>query len=116
MRQFFKFVFATMTGILLLFILFIGIIAIIASTAGKEKTATVESNSILKLDLNYNIPEQTEDNPFASLSIGDFKPKKAIGLTDIRACIKKAKTDDNIKGIYLELGINNNGFATLESI
>jgi protease-4 len=117
MRQFFKFVFATMIGIVLLVVLFIGIVAIIASSAGKEKKATIAANSILKLDLNYHIPEQTENNPFNfSISGGDWKPKKAIGLTDIRACIKKAKTDDNIKGIYMVLGINENGFATIESI
>jgi protease IV len=116
MRQFFKIVFATMTGIVLLFVLFIGIVVAIAGSAGKDKTAAVDTNSILKLDLNYNIPERTEDNPFAGLSLGELTPKKAVGLTEIRACIKKAKEDDNIKGIYLELGINNNGFAMIESI
>ena len=116
MKQFFKFVFATMTGIILLFLLFIGIVAAIASAAGKEKKSTIEANSILALDLNYRIPEVTDNNPFAGLSVGNMNPKKAVGLTEIRACIKKAKTDDNIKGIYLELGINDNGFATLEAI
>src|SRR3569832_8470 len=102
MRQFFKFVFATMTGIILLFVFFLGILIAIAAAAGKDKKATVEANSILKLDLNYHIPEQTNNNPFAGLSAGSFEAKKALGLTDIRACIKKAKTDDNIKGIYMD--------------
>jgi protease-4 len=116
MRQFFKFVFATMTGIILLFVFFLGILIAIAAAAGKDKKATVEANSILKLDLNYHIPEQTNNNPFAGLSAGSFEAKKALGLTDVRACIKKAKTDDNIKGIYMDLGINENGFATIEAI
>src|SRR5688572_19429116 len=104
MKQFFKFVFATITGLILFSLLFIGLLVGIAAAAGGEKEAKVEANSILKLDLNYKIPEQTsEANPLASLGSGDFGPKKAIGLTQIREVIKKAKSDDNIKGIYLEL-------------
>ncbi len=117
MRQFFKFVFATITGLFLFMLLGIFIIIGIAAAAGKDKKATVAANSILKLDLNYDIPEKSNDNPFAGMNVFNLKPqKKAIGLTEIRECIAKAKKDDNIKGIYLELGINDNGLATLEVI
>ncbi len=117
MRQFFKFVFATITGLFLFILLGIFILAGIAASAGKEKKATVAANSVLKLDLNYAIPEKTNDNPFAGMSIFNLKPsKKAIGLTEIRESIAKAKKDDNIKGIYMELGLNDNGLATLEVI
>ncbi len=116
MRQFIKFVFATVIGLFLFCVIGILIIAGIAASAGKEKVATVKSNSVLELDLNYDIPEKTVDNPFAGFASGDFKAKKAIGLTEIRDCIKKAKTDDNIKGIYLPLGLNGNGYATLGAI
>jgi len=116
MKQFFKFTFATILGLFLFFIISFLILLGIAGAASSEKEAKVEANSILKLDLNYAIPEKTSENPFAGFSAGDFKPKKAIGLTEIKQCIAKAKTDDNIKGIYLELGINDNGYATLEVI
>lgn len=116
MKQFLKFTFATVLGIFLFFVLGFFILLGIAGAASSEKVAKVEANSVLTLDLNYAIPEKTSENPFAGLSTGDLKPKKAIGLTEIKACIAKAKTDDNIKGIYLELGINDNGYATLEVI
>jgi protease-4 len=116
MRQFFKFVFATITGLFLFLVIGIFILIGIAAAAGKEKPAKVKANSVLTLNLNYSIPETTVDDPFAGISKGDFKNKKYIGLTQIRECIKKASTDDNIKGIYLELGINDNGYATLEAI
>jgi protease-4 len=116
MKQFFKFTFATILGMFLFFIISFLILLGIAGAASSEKEAKVEANSILKLDLNYAIPEKTSENPFAGFSAGDFKPKKAIGLTEIKESIAKAKTDDNIKGIYLELGINDNGYATLEVI
>ena len=115
MLQFLKFVFATIIGIVLFFVICLFLLIGFAASASKETIATVKSNSVLKLDLNYNIPEKTVDNPFAGLSIGNPKlSKKAIGLTEIRQCITKAKTDDNIKGIYLDLDLNDNGYATLE--
>lgn len=116
MRQFFKFVFATIVGLFLFMVIGVILIVSLAAAAGGDKKVAVKANSILKLDLNYNIPEKTDDNPFAGLSLGNLKPSKAIGLTEIRESIKKAKTDDNVKGIYLDLGINDNGLATLEVI
>ncbi|MFM2305729.1 MAG: hypothetical protein RLZZ367_398 [Bacteroidota bacterium] len=117
MKQFLKFVLATIVGLALFMVLGIFILIGMAASAGKETKATVAANSILKLDLNYQIPEQSSDNPFAGVSV--FNPKlskKAIGLTEIKECIAKAKTDDNIKGIYIELGLNDNGLATLDVI
>lgn len=116
MKQFFKFVLATMTGLFLFIGLGIFILIGIAAAAGKEKTATVKSNSVLKLDLSYPIPEKTSDDPFASFDFNTMKSRKALGLTEIRECIKQAKTDENIKGIYLEMGITDNGYATLEAL
>lgn len=117
MKQFLKYVLATITGIVLLTVLGLFILFAIASAAGKEQKATIAANSVLTLNLNYSIPEKNSDNPFAGMGLFNLKPqKKAIGLTEIRECIAKAKTDDNIKGIYLELGLNNNGLATLEAI
>lgn len=117
MKQFLKFVLATIVGLALFMVLGIFILIGMAASAGKETKATIAANSILKLDLNYQIPEQSSDNPFAGVSV--FNPKlskKAIGLTEIKECIAKAKTDDNIKGIYIELGLNDNGLATLDVI
>ncbi len=116
MKQFLKFTLATIFGLFLFTVISILMVVGIASAAGKEKVAKVEPNSVLKLDLNYSIPEKSNDNPFAGLDMFNTTPKKAVGLTEIRASIKKAKEDANIKGIYLEMGINDNGYATLEAI
>lgn len=116
MIQFLKFVLATLVGLFLF--CFLGVLFLIglASSAGKEKKAVIEANSVLKLDLNYTIHEKNEDNPFASLGLGNSKLKKGTGLTEIRECIRKAKTDDNIKGIFLDLDLYSNGLATTEAI
>lgn len=116
MLQFLKFVLATIVGIFLFTLLFFGILAGIATSAGGEQAAMVKPNSVLKINLNYSIPEMTTSNPLAGLSPTNLSIKKAIGLNDIVAAIDKASKDDNIKGIYLEMGVNMSGYATLDVI
>lgn len=116
MRQFLKFVLATLVGLILFCFLGFLFLAGLVSSVSKEKKTTIEANSVLRLDLNYPIHEMNDDNPFAALGLGNSKLKKGTGLTDIRQCIKKAKTDDNIKGIYLDLGLYSNGLATTDAI
>lgn len=119
MKQFFKFMFASMLGLilgsfLLLFIL-IGIIGSLAS--GDSKTeVTLKENSVLELDLNYIIPERTRNNPFEQLPFPGMKNSKAYGLDEVLNVIKKAGDDANIKGIFLRAEISPNSYATLEEI
>ncbi len=119
MKQFFQFMFASMlgfviSGVILIFVL-VGAIAGLASK-GKKQEVNAETNSILKLNLNYAIPERTSNNSFENFNFQTFESKNDAGLDDILKNIIKAAADDNIKGIYLELGINMNSFATLEEI
>ncbi len=116
MGQFFKFTFATIFGIFLFLVLSLLLLVGIGAAASGKKTTNIESNSILKLELNYNIPEKSNEDPFADIDLQTFKPKKAVGLAEILKSIEHAKTDKNIAGIYLPLGITPNGFATLEAI
>lgn len=116
MKQFFKFVFATITGIILsvivLIILTIGFIA----AAGREKKVTVEDNSILHVDLSYAIPERTQSDPLSELGFLGISGKNTLGLNDILSNIRSAKTDNHIKGIYLDSQFMMSGFATLEEV
>lgn len=114
MLKFLKYVFATIVGIFLFFFLGFILLVGIVKSAGKEKAVAVESNSVLKLDLNYKISEKSEDNPFAAFDFNTMKSKKATGLYDICETLKAAAKDSKIKGIYLPMGINPNGLATIE--
>ncbi|OJW14822.1 signal peptide peptidase SppA [Mucilaginibacter sp. 44-25] len=116
MKQFFKFVLATVVGITLVFVIgFAILLGIIAAAAGSEKTVQVESNSILHIKFDYQINERTPNNPFNNLPFfGDRK--RNLGLNDILTSIKKAKTDDRIKGIFLDESYMMNGQATTEEI
>src|SRR6201985_289311 len=115
MKQFFKFVLATMLGLILTSLILILIVVGIIAAASGDKTVEVEPNSVLRIAINYTISERTPNNPLAGLSFlsdGD----KSIGLNDILANIKKAKTDNNIKGIYLDESYMDSQEATVEEI
>jgi len=70
----------------------------------------------LRLDLSYEMPEKTDDNPFRDFSFTDFQLNTKLGLNDVLANIKKAKDDDRIKGIFLDFGSFPNGAGTAEQI
>lgn len=119
MKSFFKYVLATVTGIVIsfvvLFIVFMGIIGAIISSASSDPEVAVKSNSVLYLSFDYAISERTESNPLGSLNLPGYSTK-SIGLDDILARIRSAATDDNIKGIYIDAGSVGTGFASLKAI
>ncbi len=120
MRSFFKYVLATITGIIistvLLFIIFIGIISMMVSSVGSSTEAVVPTNAVLFIDLNHEITEKSEPNPFENMELPGLVSTKSIGLNDIVSRIKAAKKDGNIKGIYLNVAGAGTGFATLKAI
>ncbi|MBP1638223.1 MAG: signal peptide peptidase [Bacteroidetes bacterium] len=120
MKQFLKFTLATIVGIiitsLLSSLLFFGLIGAIASST--EKTVKVQSNSVYELDLEGQLVERSEDDPFSGVfadAVGKYEVKN-IGLDDVLANISKAKDDVNIKGIYLKGGTLSGGYASVKEI
>lgn len=116
MKQFFKFVLATVVGIILSTIIFILVLVGLIAGASADKTAQVDANSLLHIEIKYPIAERTANNPLANLSFLGLDGDKSIGLKDILANIKKAKTDSNIKGILLDESYMLSGQATTEEI
>ncbi|WP_345955376.1 signal peptide peptidase SppA [Mucilaginibacter sp. PAMB04168] len=116
MKQFFKFVLATVVGMFIVgVIMLILVVGIVASASG-DKDVDVKDNSILTISLKNAVPERTPNNPLAGLDFLGFDDDKSVGLNDILASIKKAKKDDNIKGIYLTDSYMLSGQATTEEI
>ncbi|WP_395625394.1 signal peptide peptidase SppA [Daejeonella sp.] len=120
MKDFFKFVFASMIGFILsflvVFLLLIAIITAMVSSAGNDSKVSIASNSVLHVSLDYPIKERTDKNPFADLSLLGLESKKTLGLNEILANIEDAKSDDRIKGIYLDVSSLTSGMATIEEI
>lgn len=116
MKQFFKFMFASMlgfmiAGLILLFLAF-GIVVSIASFS-KDPTV-VQPNSVLHLKLDQPIADRTPANPFSSMNFTGFKTSP--GLNDILKNIDKASRDENIKGILIEPMLIPAGISTLSEI
>ena len=120
MKQFLKYfiasTFGVVAGLFLLFFILIGIGSSIANKAASEKDLEVKPNSVLKVSLNYPIEERAAQDPFANFNFESFEPKKAPGLFEIKKAISKAKSDDNIKGIYLDAASISAGSATVDAI
>lgn len=116
MKQFFKFVFATIVGITLMAVIGFAILLGLIAAASSEKAVVVDANSVLHIKFDYQINERTPNNPFNNLPFLGFDKKRDLGLNDILASIKKAKTDDNIKGIFLDESYMISGQATTEEI
>jgi protease-4 len=115
MKQFFKFVLASIVGFLVVSVILIVIIIGWVASSG-EKTVESEPNSVLKIALKYSVTERTPDNPLSGLGFLGIESEKTVGLNDILANIKKAKTDENIKGIFLDESDVSLGVATSEEI
>ena len=120
MRQFFKFLFASMLGfvlgsILLVFIL-AGMISAAVNSFDDEKVTEVKSNSMLFLDFEKPIVDRASKNPFENINFNTFESEPSAGLNTILENLRKAKEDKNIKGIYMELSTINTGIATVEEI
>lgn len=120
MPNFVKIFFGSCLGTLLALvaifcIAFFGLIGLAAGSGGGEKPS-VEANSILKLDLNQ-LPELT-GNVDANSNFASFELEmdEVLGVHDIIRLIERAKTDDDIKGIYLSSSMQSGGFTKLRLI
>ena len=120
MKEFFKFVFASMIGFILsffvVFLILITIVVAIVSSAGSDEKVSPTSNSILHVRLDYPIKERTDKNPFAELGLIGFESKQTLGLNEILENLAQAKNDEHIKGIFLDVSSLAAGFATIEEV
>jgi protease-4 len=97
-------------------LLLLVLVTAIVSTAGSDGKVSVTSNSVLHVSLDYPIKERTDKNPFAELNFLGLESKKKLGLNEILQGIEEAKSDDHIKGIYLDASSLESGMATMEEI
>lgn len=119
MKEFFRSFFASLLAFfvfcLLLFFIIAGIISGVSQQFDAPKTS-VKPNTVLRINTNYAIVEQTQTGMPTGLGLLGINDDQGMGLNDILINIKNAETDDHIKGIYLELGLNQNAYATLQEI
>ena len=108
----------TLIALVINFFIKVGVVSSMISSLSKdtETSTTVKPNSVLYMKLDYEIPDRTVDNPFGGISFNSMETKDATGMTEILRNIEHAKTDPNIKGIYMELSSIPTSTATLQEI
>lgn len=118
MKGFFKYLLASILGVIIaMFLFFFIVMGIIGAAVSKQDQAVkIEKNTILHVTLDQVITDRSTKNPMESFDFANFKPVAQLGLNDILENIKKAKTDENISGIYLDLDVIPAGIATIEEI
>ena len=115
MKNFFKQVLATVVGLIAFGAIatFMGIISIVGMIASGDSTPEVSNNSVMVLNLSGVIDEQGQEDFLGTLTGNTMSN---LGLDNMLSAIKKAKDNDKIKGIYIEAGILQAGYATMQEI
>ena len=103
MKQFFKFVFASFFGMMLFSIVtgFFALCGIVGMITSQDATKEPEENSVLVLNLSGQLSERSDNNFLSQLQGTQVN---SLGLDNLIEGVKKAKDNDNIKGIYIEAG------------
>ena len=116
MKDFFKYMSATVVG-LIVFTLITGIIGamcIVGMIASGSSAKDVSDNSVMVINLSGMLNERSEStfmDEIGGNTVG------TIGLDDVLAAIDKAEGNDKIKGIYIEAGmLSADSYASLTAI
>ena len=115
MKDFFKYVLATIVGIIVfgIIIAIMGVMSLVGMIASTEATQNVSKNSVLVINLNGVMEEQAGNNVLGMFTGNSFN---SIGLSETLDAIAKAKDNDNVKGIYIEAGAFSGDYAQLQEV
>lgn len=118
MKDFLKFTLASMTGIILscIVLFVIGMVTLFGILSASETETVVKKNSVMMLDLNGTLVERTQENPLDMVSKLFKEDSNTYGLDDILSAIKKAKENEDIKGIYIQATSLGTSYASLQEI
>lgn len=115
MNSFIKQALATVVGILFFIIITgaLGAMSLVGMVASSQATKNVDDNSVLVLNLSGAMDERTQGN---LLSMLGGSTTDNPGLENTLQAIKKARTNDHIKGIYIEAGLFSSDFASMQEL
>jgi len=114
MGGFFKMFFASLLALIIFSVIGFFLFLVLIAGLAKSDAPLVEKNSVLVINIGQPFQEQELENPLAIISSND--ELSVPGVYDVVRLIQKAAKDEKIKGIYLQSGLNPNGFATSEEI
>ena len=104
MKQFLKYVLATVVGLVVAGLLmgFFSMLMFMGMAMGTS-APKVEKNSVLVMKLDGTLSERTEENPFDMLMGG--AGTSALSLENMLKAVEQAKENENVKGLYMEAGM-----------
>ncbi len=123
-----KTVFASMLGSALSFML-VGVILVlllvglitsaitgaISGLSGDDAVTSVEENSVLHLKLEGGLIERGNEKG-GTFDFSTFQPDNSIGLNHFIENLEKAKDDERIEGIFIEMGMFGGAPSTLQDV
>lgn len=116
MKDFLKYMSATVVGIIVFSVLVtaLSIMCLVGMIASESSSKNVSDNSVLVINLNGTMTERSDDDIMSFINSANIQN---IGLDNVIEAIEKAKTNDNIKGIYLEAGMfSADSYASLQAM
>lgn len=124
MKNFWKYLLATILGVLVVLGLFVLIFSAIIGSAvsnfdkSKKATVSVPANAILKVDFSSALAEQDDENPIAGFtpSLLGGGDENSIGILKAVKAVEHAIDDPNIKMIYINTDNVSGGVARLEEL
>lgn len=104
MKDFFKYMSATVVGLIVFTLItgVIGVMCVVGMIASESSAKDVSNNTVMVLKLSGMLNERAEDTFMSQLGGSETS---TIGLDDVLSAIDKAKSNDKIKGIYIEAGL-----------
>ena len=112
--------FASMLGfsltIFLVVVFFIASISALVAGAENKEAPKIAQNSVLHIQFENAIQDRPSNNPFENIDFNTFENKTPLSLKNILDNIKKAKSNDDIKGIYLDIASLQANMENIEEI
>lgn len=109
-----KLIRSIVTTIVSFFVIILIISIVVVSSSSDTQVKEIKENTILKIKLNGPITDRGSDEIDIENILNQTDGK--IGLNNILSSIEKAKYDDRIKGIYLNIESLSASTASLEEI
>ena len=115
MKDFFKYVLATVVGLLVfgLLMAIMGVMSLVGMVASGSATQNVSDNTVLVMNLSGQVEEQAGENIMGLLTGGELS---GLGMQETLSAIEKAKENEKIKGIYIEAGPLMADYAQLQEL
>ncbi|MFC2488356.1 MAG: signal peptide peptidase SppA, partial [Alloprevotella sp.] len=117
MKDFIKYTLASMVGVMLVgvFAFVMSMVMITAVGLLSDDPGSIKSHSVLHLHLSGTLQDRADaENPFAELMGNSALASQ--GLDDYLTAIREAATNDDVDGIYIESGVLDSDYATLQAL